>query len=105
MTDASNPSRPRLRVLFGIGRGGDRDPSDERPAAAPDDHSGDCGGYGRNVVPLRRRAPVTNRRKLRARLRELDAMIAARSQWGAALTALNEERNGILAALAGYQDT
>ena len=48
---------------------------------------------------------MNRRRQLRARLRELDAMIAGQKQWGAALTALNEERNGILAALAGYQNT
>lgn len=33
------------------------------------------------------------------RLRELDARIAAVQQWGAALTALEEERRGILNAL------
>jgi hypothetical protein len=46
---------------------------------------------------------MSQRRRLRARLRELDAMIAAQSQWGAVLTALHEERKGILAALIGYQ--
>jgi hypothetical protein len=39
------------------------------------------------------------RPKLEARLKELDAKIAAHPHWGAVLTAMEEERRGILAAL------
>jgi hypothetical protein len=37
------------------------------------------------------------------RLAELDAKIAAAKQWGALLTALSEERQGILRAIAEEQ--
>jgi hypothetical protein len=40
---------------------------------------------------------------LRERLAELDAEIAATKQWGAKLTALDEERRGILRALGQSQ--
>jgi hypothetical protein len=44
---------------------------------------------------------MTQREKLEARLKELDAKIAAHPHWGAVLTAMEEERRGILAALNG----
>jgi hypothetical protein len=37
------------------------------------------------------------------RLAEIDKRIAAAKQWGALLTALNEERQGILRAIAEEQ--
>ena len=47
---------------------------------------------------------MNERKRLRERLRELDAAIRRARQWGAALTALNEERKGVLAALSYYED-
>jgi hypothetical protein len=43
---------------------------------------------------------LTERVERLERLVELDAKIAAVPQWGAALTALNEEREGVLRAIA-----
>lgn len=42
---------------------------------------------------------MTERERLKARLAELDERIAAVEQWGALLTALDEERRAVLAAL------
>lgn len=40
-----------------------------------------------------------SRAQMRKRVEEINKQIAAARQWGASLTALNEERNGLMRAL------
>jgi hypothetical protein len=44
------------------------------------------------------------REQMLARVRELDAKIAAYPHWGAALTAMDEERRGLIQALERQED-